>query len=297
MAKKKRFLVLIPSSNKRIRSFRIRLSLIIFLIIIFVIGIAGFFIPFDSLSLDVNEVNQKKYITKQNRALREKIFNMRKAFRTIQRKVDTLHHSKDEMEELIGFNTDMDAQAKKTLRSEKEKKLNISQMLDYVNTTHVFFKRFAEKINENPSYLEYAPLIKPLIDDYVITGRYGMMKDPFTGGIKKHEGIDFSAERETPIIATASGTVVESQKDKNWGRLIKLRHKYGFTTVYAHLGTVKVRKGQKVKKGDVIATVGISGLTTGPHLHYEVRLLGAAVDPEHYFFPDVPNLTASKATR
>jgi murein DD-endopeptidase MepM/ murein hydrolase activator NlpD len=75
------------------------------------------------------------------------------------------------------------------------------------------------------------------------------------------------------------------EKHCRWGWRIKLNHKYGFSTVYAHLGTVHVVNGKRVKRGDVIATVGISGLTTGPHLHYEVWQKGKQVNPLDYIFP------------
>jgi murein DD-endopeptidase MepM/ murein hydrolase activator NlpD len=119
------------------------------------------------------------------------------------------------------------------------------------------------------------------------------MKDPFTGDLKDHKGIDFSAKRGTPVIATASGVVDLVENHKYWGNRIRIKHRYGFSSVYAHLGTVNVRMDQKVKKGDEIGTIGLSGLTIGPHLHYEIRRHGTLIDPENYFFPeDISQLTA-----
>ncbi|GAG15514.1 unnamed protein product, partial [marine sediment metagenome] len=254
-------LLAIPPGYKRIRYFRIRLSIIIFFFIVFIGGVAGFFIPFNTLTLDVVEMNQKKHLTAQNRKLLSKIRNMREMFFLLKSRVDTLTYTKKNIEDLIGIDeqANVPEPAKKSFFDD----MNLDELLNYANTTESFFNELVEKIKKNPSYVNYIPIIKPVVDDYAITARYGKRKDPFTDDIKWHNGVDFSAERETPVIATASGTVDMVQNHNYWGRRVRIRHRFGFSTVYAHLGTVNVYKGKNVKKGDVIATIGISGLTTG----------------------------------
>lgn len=97
-----------------------------------------------------------------------------------------------------------------------------------------------------------------------------------------HAGVDFSAEIGTPIYATADGVVEFARKHYNggYGNLIKLDHSFGFKTYYAHLDNLLVKRGDFVKKGQIIAYSGNSGMSTGPHLHYEIRFLGAYVDPQ-----------------
>jgi len=171
--------------------------------------------------------------------------------------------------------------------------MSLDDILHYLEATDSFINAFSEMVNENPVYIDYIPLIKPVVDPHVITARFGKRRDPFTGDMKWHNGVDFSAERETPVIATACGTVDKVDNHNYWGRRVRIRHRFGFTTLYAHLGTVKVKNGKRVKRGDVIATIGISGLTSGPHLHYEIHHNGKPIDPELYFFPDTLTVTAA----
>ena len=111
---------------------------------------------------------------------------------------------------------------------------------------------------------------------------YGWRIDPFTGNSAFHEGLDFSAETGAPIFATAEGIVTESELTNAYGNLIKVSHGSGLETRYAHCSQLLVRVGDKVSKGQLIARVGTTGRSTGPHLHYEIRLYGAALDPRKY---------------
>ena len=284
MPKKARFLLAVPPKHKRVRYIRIRFGIILFFLVVFLGGVAGFFLPFNILTLDVVEVNQKRNLTEQNRKLLSKIRNMRESIFTLKRKVDTLTKVKKNIVDLV----DIDEKVSESGSAEKTvfNGVEVDELLRYVTTTESFYREFLEKIDENPAYFWYIPLVKPVSDECVITARFGKRRDPFTGDIKWHNGVDFSGARETPVIATASGTVDMVQDHNYWGRRVRIQHRFGFSTVYAHLGTVTVHTGKNVHKGDVIATIGISGLTTGPHLHYEIHYRDSSVNPEQYFFPD-----------
>lgn len=105
---------------------------------------------------------------------------------------------------------------------------------------------------------------------------------------RMHSGIDFSAQTGTPIYATGDGVVVESESSgSGYGLAVKINHGFGFETLYAHLSKIKVKIGQKVKRGDIIGLVGSTGLTQAPHLHYEVHKNDTAVNPVYYFFNDL----------
>jgi murein DD-endopeptidase MepM/ murein hydrolase activator NlpD len=112
-----------------------------------------------------------------------------------------------------------------------------------------------------------------------ISSKFGHRISPFTGRETMHGGIDISAPMYTPIVAAAGGTVTLAQFEVGLGNAIILSHGYGMKTTYGHLAKLKVRAGQSVKRGDVIGWVGSTGLSTGPHLHYEVEHRGAGVDP------------------
>lgn len=102
------------------------------------------------------------------------------------------------------------------------------------------------------------------------------------GGVRPHKGVDISAPLGTPIVAAAEGIVVFAGWQAEMGKSIYLDHGHGFATMYGHLKTIMVKKGEKVKKGQIIGRVGMTGNSTGPHLHYEVHVQGVPVNPQAY---------------
>lgn len=139
---------------------------------------------------------------------------------------------------------------------------------------------------EKASHLrDHTPSIRPCAG-WLVSG-FGMRKDPFTGKRKFHEGIDIAAPVGTPVFVAADG-VVESIKyySRGYGLTVVINHGYGYKTVYAHLSLSKVKRYQRVRRGEVIGLLGRSGRTTGPHLHYEVRVTGKARNPLAYIIPD-----------
>lgn len=129
-------------------------------------------------------------------------------------------------------------------------------------------------------YLETVPTLWPASGN--ITDRFGYRKDPFTRRTKYHEGIDIGADYGSNIRAAASGKVIMSERTGGTGNTVKIDHGRGIITVYGHASKLIAKVGQTVKKGEVIARVGSSGRSTGPHLHFEVHLYGTTVDPLQY---------------
>ncbi len=117
---------------------------------------------------------------------------------------------------------------------------------------------------------------------------YGMRMHPIYKTMRMHTGVDFTAPTGTPIYATGNGVVVRAERNNyGYGRMIVIDHGYGYQTLYAHMSEVKVRRGQQVKRGEVIGTVGNTGTSTAPHLHYEIHRNDRAVNPVHYFYNDL----------
>lgn len=129
-------------------------------------------------------------------------------------------------------------------------------------------------------YLDAIPTLWPA------SGRkndgFGYRTDPFTGKKTFHEGLDISADSGTPVKASASGVVEFAGKKGGYGNCIIINHGNGLKTLYAHCSKLLVKEGQKVQKGDLIANVGSTGRSTGPHLHFEVHVGGTPVDPLKY---------------
>lgn len=134
------------------------------------------------------------------------------------------------------------------------------------------------------------PAIQPIANKQLIAlaSGFGMRIHPVYKVKKMHTGIDFAAPIGTPIYATADGFVEEvTVQFSGYGKMITIEHGFGYQTRYAHMHEFAVRKGQKVKRGDLIGYVGNTGLSTAPHLHYEVLLNGVLINPVHYFYNDL----------
>lgn len=125
------------------------------------------------------------------------------------------------------------------------------------------------------------PSSLPVLEGYHSSG-FGWRTDPLTGQLALHEGLDFAAEKGTPIYAAADGVVAQSGRVADYGNIVKIDHGGGLETRYAHASRLLVKAGERVEKGQLIAEVGSTGRSTGAHLHFEVRLNGVALNPRKY---------------
>lgn len=135
-------------------------------------------------------------------------------------------------------------------------------------------------LNDQRSLFAAKPVGKPAKG--WITSGFGMRKSPFTGARKMHRGLDIAAPTGTPVLAPADGVVRRVGTASDYGKMVVIDHGYGYQTVYGHNSKVFVKVGQRVRRGDKISAVGNTGRSTGPHLHYEVHLNGAPVNPRKY---------------
>ena len=136
---------------------------------------------------------------------------------------------------------------------------------------------------------ECIPAIQPTIPDAVrLTDVFRWRTDPIYGDVRKHSGMDFAGSVGTPVFATGNGVVTKVENTFfGYGKYIMVNHGFGYETRYAHLHTMTVAVGQEVKRGEQIGTLGNTGKSTGPHLHYEVRYLGNPIDPMKYYSSDI----------
>ena len=149
------------------------------------------------------------------------------------------------------------------------------------------YYRFANK-GDNADYFDRAGqsakrlLMKTPIDGARLSSGFGTRRHPILGYRKAHRGVDFAAPRGTPIYAAGDGVIERANRYGSFGNYIRIRHANGYETAYAHLKGFRkgIRKGKKVRQGDVIGYVGTTGRSTGPHLHYEVHRKGKAVNPQ-----------------
>ena len=137
--------------------------------------------------------------------------------------------------------------------------------------------------------LENLPAIQPVLNKnlkYMASG-YGWRIDPIYHSRRFHAGMDFTAPIGTNIFATGNGVVVGAGWEQGYGNCVQINHGYGYVTLYGHMSAIKVRNGQKVKRGDIIGLIGSTGKSTGPHLHYEVHYKGTITNPQNYYYLDL----------
>lgn len=152
------------------------------------------------------------------------------------------------------------------------------------------FEQLRELAFQRKDRLAHVPSIQPVADKDLrhMASGYGRRVDPVYGTVRYHEGMDFSAPVGTPVYATGDGVVKSAGRSMSgYGNLIELDHGFNYTTRFAHLSEILVTPGQQVKRGDLIGKVGNTGKSTGPHLHYEVRLKGVPQNPVNYYFQDL----------
>lgn len=141
-----------------------------------------------------------------------------------------------------------------------------------------------EKLSEQQSLLAATPSMKPVRGWF--TSRFGYRISPFTSRPVMHAGLDIAAAPGSPVAAPAEGVVSFAGYDSGYGKLVSIDHGYGVVTRYGHLSQLYVEVGQKIKRKDLIAAVGSTGRSTGPHLHFEVRVNGVPVDPMNYILDE-----------
>lgn len=140
--------------------------------------------------------------------------------------------------------------------------------------------RILEQLENRLNLLASTPAIRPV--QGWITSKFGYRKSPFTGLREFHKGLDIATRKGTPIVATADGVVTYAGKKGLMGKVIVIDHGHGMVTRYGHAHKLLKKRRDVIKRGETVALVGNTGRSTGPHVHYEVRLKGVPVNPENY---------------
>jgi murein DD-endopeptidase MepM/ murein hydrolase activator NlpD len=130
--------------------------------------------------------------------------------------------------------------------------------------------------------LNAVPVRKPIAGEIDVSSSFGVRPDPFLGRPAMHTGLDLRSSTGDPVRATANGTVTTAGWNGGYGNMVELDHGNGFATRYGHMSAIEVRVGQHVRTGQIVGRVGSTGRSTGPHLHYETRIDGEAVDPQRF---------------
>lgn len=245
--------------------------------------------------------------------LREQYANLQNQLTTIEQSVGQLEHRDNEIYRTV-FESDpipdsirigkrytaIDPEQYAYTHSEKLIETihhGVSALKNRVKVQQLSYDTLEKLVQAKEEMLQSIPAIQPISNKKLerLASGFGYRIDPIYKTPKMHTGLDFTAATGTPIYATGDGRITEAIYDNSgYGRHVVINHGYGYQTLYAHMVKIKVKRGQSVKRGEVIGWVGSSGKSTGPHLHYEVIKKGAKINPINFFFND---LTASEYER
>jgi len=270
-----------------------------FLLVAFFIGICGFiYLNFNYLSYDeyvLNEENEKLKL--EWNVLQSKINGTSESLARLENEDDDHYRVVLDLEKLD--KSIRDGGAGGSQKYELSKSENVKEIADAYQQLNKIQSRLeveTQSLNEIDNrvtrfedMMVTRPAMQP-IDNRQLTRFntiFGMRKHPIHGDWRNHNGLDLTADMGTPVYATGDGVVIEAKYNGGYGNVIFVSHGYGFESRYAHLSKFKVIPGQRVKRGELIGLVGNTGLSTNPHLHYEVLYHNKWINPIYFMYRDL----------
>jgi murein DD-endopeptidase MepM/ murein hydrolase activator NlpD len=243
--------------------------------------------------------NRIQTLTQDNRLLQEQLLALNAKFGDLQSSVEQLDQQGEHLRLLVDLQK-IDNETKSAgtggaiadLPSSGNPVLQntigaLERLSSEVKVEQQSYEQILKKYEFNRTYFSALPALKPM-EGYYSRAGFGMRMHPVLGIFKTHEGLDIVNDVGTPVYAAGDGVVeMSGHSGGGYGIVVVVRHGFGYQTLYAHLSKTLVREGQHVKRGDLIAKSGRTGLVTGPHLHYEVRHNGVYQNPIDFFLDDV----------
>ena len=195
--------------------------------------------------------------------------------------------SEYEQQQSLTYEKIVDRSTRRLKRELRDRVAGMEQQLARLNASYLALQ---ERIDSTGRDCDRIPSIQPVINKQLtlLTASYGMRIHPFYKTLQSHQGVDYTIPEGSRVFATADGVVRDvATRNSTHGLTVVIDHGNGYETSYSHLSKTNVRRGQSVRRGDIIALSGDTGLSLAPHLHYEVRYNGMRVDPIHYFFMEL----------
>lgn len=298
LLKKKRIftIIVIPHSEDSVFSFRFSLLFVQVLCLIVLGGIVFSLIVFNNYQAAGKKVAEMQEIESENQALKANMDLLAQETEELKAQLAQMSTLSNEIKVLAGTASFEEKSADDNLLLQNQNEVtrtiagrgggntvldrvhfNISLLQQSIPEKTEQLSQLKDELEEYHKKQACTPSIWPTRGK--VSSPFGQRKSPFTGRKEMHYGLDIAAPRGTPVYAAADGKVLEATYRRGTGNVILIDHGYSYKTLYAHLSRFGVTRGDKVQKGQVIGYVGNTGLSTGPHLHYEVRVKGVAVNP------------------
>jgi len=275
-------LVLAHSLHGRLRRIHIPHQVLYIVLALAMVGgfsIFGFVSSYARMAWKVANYNSLQQEADQ---LRARYRNLQKVVNQTNEQLASLEIFANEVSVAYGIKEKLEGPS--DIASEGKLVPSFSESLDeynYLRSSNLSRSSFARRWQQNTK-----PNIWPV--DGPLMSSFGQRSDPFSGEGAMHTGVDISAPMGTPVRDAADGIVTFADRFGGYGRLVVVDHGNGFETYYAHLSRIDVIEGQEIRQGEFVGAVGATGRVTAPHLHYEVRLHKAPVNPYHYLMATTP---------
>jgi murein DD-endopeptidase MepM/ murein hydrolase activator NlpD len=266
-------------------------SLVVFLVFLFFYNLTHF----TSREIDRGRISS---LRGENKIIAEELDRIERELALLNQQIDTLQEYDRKLRTFaslepldldrpdlgIGGGTARNDSARPDMNDLQRVRQDLDEMVRRARIQSQSFRDLFTAFDQRSYTRSHTPSIMP-VQGWFMSG-FGYRLDPFTGVIKMHEGLDIAAPVGTPIVAPADGSVLAASDKPGFGVTIEIDHGTGLRTFFAHLQRATVEPGTAVKRGDIIGYVGLTGKTTGPHVHYEVRREGQAVDPMNFILTD-----------
>ena len=288
MAKKRYTVLIIPDGSHRVRRFSLRPGFVWLASILLVTGgmsMGLLLYNHSQASSDSVELNR---LRSENRCQKSDIRNLATQLESVQQQLVILAQNDAKVRLVadlpapnkttqIGIGGQVDEDVPSNLSDLQKQIDEVRQAIDLRRVSQVEIQGF---LNDQRSLVAAKPQGWPARG--WLSSVFGMRKSPFTGKRKMHEGLDIAARTGAPVYATADGIVSRVETQAGYGKVVYIEHGYGYSTLYGHNSKIFVKVGQRVKRGEKISAMGSTGQSTGPHLHYEVRLNGVPLNPKKF---------------
>ncbi len=287
-------IMLIPHSEKKVINFRISIFALSFILFITFVVIGSFFVyttKFSGISQQLSDKSSELETTEKNlELLLDQVSRLKRASRNFEIAFDdamkTLNIDNEKNIQASVADGDFASliSANETEAGVMREISDLKSLSAYLEDSVESFGKITELINSQGDLLVEMPTLWPVEGgDGRITNYFGPAEHPFTHIWYLHKGLDIGYGAGKPILAAANGKVIElGYEPLGFGNYFVIRHNYGFLTKYAHLNDVYVDEGDVVTQGQVVGSMGNTGLSTGPHLHFEIRIGSQVVDPEKF---------------
>ncbi len=288
MSAKKFAILIIPEGSHKVRRFSVKrgvVQTVAGLLLLMLLAVGAVLVDYTRTSLDRNELQS---LRTQNRTQATELRKLSASLESLREEMVVLAQndakvrvmaqlSRPKSDVLAGIGGPPESDATTDFASLQKQIDQIVQAIDLRRESQEEIQAF---LSDQRSLLASKPKGWP--SRGWMTSGFGMRRSPFSGKPKMHEGVDIAASTGTPVYATADGIVSQAETVAGYGKLVVIDHGYGYKTYYGHNSKLNVKVGQKVRHSDRIASVGNTGSSTGPHVHYEVRLNGVPLNPRKY---------------